>query len=415
MKKFILVFSLALAGFFCSIDVQASNYKSEGLLNLTDTVVFDLSTATYSNNGGIYYIDIPVLIYSNDPGINALDFWFHFDLSKMTYVSTVSLEAGLDPFTNYNVNSQVLSNTTSGTSISYSAPTYSELLILRFSLTNACTDIVPSDFSAITALVNGNLSSYLFVPPHPIPPFTIQQPQPYCSGSDIVFNYPLTTVNGRNIQSYAWDFGNGQTSALQSDTAVYAAEGNYPVVLTLTTVDGCVYPIQNAVPIYPTPVAAFSSNWDEPTNVVSFTNESTITSGSINLYTWDFGGSTSNLQNPNYTFPIPGYYDVTLTATSDLGCTSSITQLVTAIDIVELDNRSFHIYPNPASDQIFVTSSFHTIARITDVTGRVVSENYIIQGNQTTDINVSSLAGGYYFLESVGDETVVRERFLIEN
>ncbi|MFA9221703.1 MAG: T9SS type A sorting domain-containing protein, partial [Sediminibacterium sp.] len=93
----------------------------------------------------------------------------------------------------------------------------------------------------------------------------------------------------------------------------------------------------------------------------------------------------------------------------------SITQLVTAIDIVELDNRSFHIFPNPASDQIFVESSFHTIARITDVTGRVVTQNYIIQGNQTTDINVSSLAGGYYFLESIGNESVVRERFLIED
>ena len=222
-------------------------------------------------------------------------------------------------------------------------------------------------------------------------------------------------MNGRTIQFYAWDFGNGQVSSLQSDIAIYTTEGDYPVTLTLTTVDGCVYPIQNVIPIFPTPVAAFSSNWDEPTNVVSFTNESTISSGSINLFTWDFGTSTSNLQNPDYTFPTPGYYDVTLTATSDLGCTSSITQLVTAIDIVELDSRIFHIFPNPASDQIFVESSFHTIARITDVTGRVVSQNYIIQGNQTTDINVSSLASGYYFLESIGNESVVRERFLIED
>lgn len=413
MKNILLRIFVAIIVLFVSKEVSAK--QSNEFLNLTDTVVFDLSTATYSNSGGVYYIDIPVLIYSNDPGINALDFWFHFDLSKMTYVSTTSLEAGLDPFTNYNVNSQVLSNTTSGTSIAYSAPTYSQLLILRFSLTNACTDILPSDFSAITALVNGNLSSYLFVPPHPIPPFTIQQPQPYCSGNDIVFNYPLTTVNGRNIQSYAWDFGNGQTSALQSDTAVYATEGNYPVVLTLTTVDGCVYPIQNEVPIYPTPVAAFSSSWDEPTNVVSFTNESTITSGTINLLAWDFGSSTSNLQNPNYTFPIPGYYNVTLTATSDLGCTSSITQLVTAIDIVELENRSFRIFPIPASDMIQVESSVHAAVRITDVTGRVISENYILQGNQTTNINVSSLTNGYYFLESVGNNAVMRERFLIEN
>jgi hypothetical protein len=377
--------------------------------------VFDLSLATFSNSGGIYYIDIPVLIHSNNTGINALDFWFNFNLNKMTYVSTVPLESGIDPFTNFNVNNQVLSNTTSGTSASFSTPLYTQILMLRFSLASACTEVLPSDFTNPFALVNGILSSYLFVGPDAIPPFEIEQPQPYCSSDEIVFNYPYASVNGRTIQSYSWDFGNGQVSSLQSDVAVYDAEGNYPVTLTLTTVDGCVYPIQNTVPIFPTPVAAFSSNWDEPSNVVSFTNESTISSGNINLYTWDFGGSTSNLQNPDYTFPIEGYYDVTLTATSDLGCTSSITQLVTAIDIIELDNRNFHIFPNPANDFIQIESNVHTVGRITDVTGRILTENFIIQANQVTSFDVSNLATGYYFLKSVDGNTVLRERFVIEN
>ncbi len=415
MKKLILVFTLALAGFFCSTDVQGFNRNSEELLTLTDTVVFDLSSATYSNSGGIYYIDIPVLIYSTNTGINALDFWFNFNLNKMTYVSTVPLVSGLDPFTNYNVNNLVLSNTTSGTSASFSTPLYTEILMLRFSLASACTEIIPADFTNPFALVNGILSSYLFLGPDAIPPFEIQQPQPYCTSDEIVFNYPYTSVNGRTIQSYAWDFGNGQVSSLQSDIAIYTTEGDYPVTLTLTTVDGCVYPIQNVIPIFPTPVAAFSSNWDEPTNVVSFTNESTISSGSINLFTWDFGTSTSNLQNPDYTFPIEGYYDVTLTATSDLGCTSSITQLVTAIDIIELDNRNFHIFPNPANDFIQIESNFHTVGRITDVTGRILTENFIIQANQVTSFDVSTLATGYYFLESVDVDTVLRERFVVEN
>ena len=160
MKKLILVFTLALAGFFCSTDVQGFNRNSEELLTLTDTVVFDLSSATYSNSGGIYYIDIPVLIYSNNTGINALDFWFNFNLNKMTYVSTVPLVSGLDPFTNYNVNNLVLSNTTSGTSASFSTPLYTEILMLRFSLASACTEIIPADFTNPFALVNGILSSY---------------------------------------------------------------------------------------------------------------------------------------------------------------------------------------------------------------------------------------------------------------
>ncbi len=414
MKNIIFKIAVLFFGFFAFYDASATQRDSKELLILTDTVVFDLSTATYSNAGGVYYIDIPISIHSTDLGINALDFWFQFNTSKMTYQSTTALVPGLDPFTNFNVNNQVLSNTTSGPSLSFSTPLYTEVLMLRFVLTSACTEIYPSDFFSIFALVNGNLSSHLFVGPSGIPNFEIQQPQPYCSEDEIVFNYPYTSVNGRTIQSYSWDFGNGQLSSLQSDTAIYSAEGDYPVSLTLTTVDGCVYSLQNFIPIYPTPVAAFSSSWDEPTNVVSFTNESTISSGSINLYTWDFGGSTSNLQNPDYTFPIPDYYNVTLTATSNLGCTNSITQLVAAIDIVELDNRSFHIFPNPANAFIQIESNFHTMARITDITGRILTDNFIIQANQITNYDVSTLSTGFYFLESIDGDYVFRERFVVE-
>jgi len=415
MNKLILVFTLSIAGFCYSMNAQGASRNFEGMLTPTDTVVFDLSAATYSNTGGIYYIDIPVLIHSNFTGINALDFWFNFNLNKMTYVSTVSLVGGFSTLSFYNSINQLLSNTSSGPTVNYSAPLYTQLIKLRFSLADACTEIVTSDFTNAVALVNGEQSSYLFIGPSEAPPFEIEQPQPYCSNDELVFNYPYSTINGRVIQSYAWDFGNGQTSALQSDVAVYDAEGNYPVTLSLTTVDGCVYPIQNTVAIAPSPVAAFSSSWDEPSNVVSFVNESTISSGSINVYTWDFGSGTSNLQNPDFTFPVPDYYNVTLTATSDLGCTNSITQLVTAIGIVELNNRSFHIFPIPASEYIQVESSFRTIVRITDVTGRVISQNYTLPLNQTTNINVSSLANGFYFLESVGEEAIVRERFLIED
>ena len=414
MKNILLKIAVLFLGVFAFFDAFATQKDSNEFLILTDTVVFDISAASYSNAGGVYYIDIPISIHSTDLGINALDFWFQFNTTKMTYQSCIALVPGLDPFTNFNVNNQVLSNTTSGPSLSFSTPLYTEVLMLRFVLTSACTEIYPSDFFSIFALVNGNLSSHLFVGPSGIPNFEIQQPQPYCSVDEIVFNYPYTSVNGRTIQSYSWDFGNGQVSSLQSDTAIYSTEGDYPVTLTLTTVDGCEYSLQNFIPIYPTPVAAFSSNWDEPTNVVSFTNESTIASGSINLYTWDFGTSTSNLQNPDYTFPIPDYYNVTLTATSDLGCTNSITQLVSAIDIVELDNRSFHIFPNPANAFIQIESNFHTMARITDITGRILTENFIIQANQITNYDVSILSTGFYFLESIDGDYVFRERFAVE-
>ncbi|MDP4630246.1 MAG: PKD domain-containing protein [Flavobacteriales bacterium] len=415
MKNILLKIAVLLLGVFAFFDAFATQKDSNEFLILTDTVVFDISAASYSNSGGMFYIDIPISIHSTDADINALDFWFQFNTNKMTYQSTTALVPGLDPFTNFNVNNQVLSNTTSGTSISFSTPLYTDILMIRFVLTSACTEIYPSDFFSIFALVNGNLSSHLFVGPSGIPNFEIQQPQPYCSEDEIVFNYPYTSVNGRTIQSYSWDFGNGQVSSLQSDVAIYAAEGDYSVTLTLTTTDGCIYSVQNIIPIYPSPVAAFSSSWDEPTNVVSFTNESTISSGSINFYNWDFGTSTSNLQNPDYTFPIPDYYNVTLTATSDLGCTNSITQLVTAIDIVELDYRNFSLFPNPASTILQVESNFQAHVRVVDASGRLLTQNVELLPNRMTTLNISMLSDGLYFLECVENQSVYRERFMVQH
>ena len=89
--------------------------------------------------------------------------------------------------------------------------------------------------------------------------------------------------------------------------------------------------------------------------------------------------------------------------------------MVTAIDIIELDNRNFHIFPNPANDFIQIESNFHTVGRITDVTGRILTENFIIQANQVTNFDVSTLSTGFYFLESIDGDTIFRERFVVEN
>ncbi len=412
LQKIGVILFLSLMS-FCSF---AGVEDSEEFVTWADTVVFDLAGAEYSSAGGVFYIDIPVLIHSTNTNINALDFWFLFNTSKMTYQSTTALVTGLDPFTNFNANNQVLSNTTSGTSITFSTPLFTEILNLRFVLTGACTEIFPSDFNSIFALVNGNLSSYLFVEPTGIPPFEIQQPEPYCSADALIFNYPLTTINGRDIVSYDWSFGNGQFGNLQSETVTYGAAGDYPVELTIVTEDGCVFSQEDSVPVFISPVAAFSSSYDAILNVVSFTNESTIASGSVDFYNWDFGSGTSNLESPNHTFPALDFYDVTLTVTSDLGCSATITQLVSATDnVLELSNRSFSIFPNPTASFLNVESSFHTLARITDVTGRVVVSNLVVQSGQTTTIDVSALASGYYFIESIAQENVVRERFLKEN
>src|SRR5690606_21220432 len=64
---------------------------------------------------------------------------------------------------------------------------------------------------------------------------------------------------------------------------------------------------------------------------VQFTNNSSISSGTIVSKEWDFNdGTPSVLSNsPTYTYALDGSYVVTLTATSDQGCVQTATDNIT--------------------------------------------------------------------------------------
>ena len=69
-----------------------------------------------------------------------------------------------------------------------------------------------------------------------------------------------------------------------------------------------------------------------------------------------------------------------------------------------------HIYPNPASDYLFVTlnqtqRSPETIA-VSDITGKILMQKTVsnIEGNNYITLNISKLTAGTYFLITGGNE-----------
>ncbi|MFK7784615.1 MAG: PKD domain-containing protein, partial [Crocinitomicaceae bacterium] len=55
--------------------------------------------------------------------------------------------------------------------------------------------------------------------------------------------------------------------------------------------------------------------------VIGFSDVSAINVGTISSWNWNFGdGGTSDLQNPQYTYLLPGMFDVQLTVSSNEGC-----------------------------------------------------------------------------------------------
>jgi len=83
---------------------------------------------------------------------------------------------------------------------------------------------------------------------------------------------------------------------------------------------------QTIITVNQLPTAAFSFTVPScETREITFTDGSTPNSGILNSWTWDFGDGppTSPLQNPTHVYAAAGTYNVTLTVTTDKGCTSN--------------------------------------------------------------------------------------------
>jgi gliding motility-associated-like protein len=177
-------------------------------------------------------------------------------------------------------------------------------------------------------------------------PVTNFGPQDVCLGAPTMF-FDSTTVNNanspNNIVSWTWDFGDGVgTSNNQNPVYAYANEGTFPAMLTVVSNNGCTHDTTINVNVHPNPTVDFDGPASGCSPVcVDFVNNSAITTGVISTWQWDFGdGGTSGSINPSHCFvndnhASPMSFDVTLTAISDQGCTTTLTKnaLVTAFPI----------------------------------------------------------------------------------
>lgn len=364
---------------------------------LNDTIIFDINQAVFTNVGGINYIEFPVILKSTNTAINSFDFWFQFNINKLTYASTSAVISGLDAFSNYNTANFYLSNTSSGTSITFNIPTNVPVIKLKFELATACTEITQGDFSNITTLFNGDVSAYKFIAQtdHPI---DITTPDPLCTYNYIEFTYP-SSIYGKQITNYQWDFGNGDQSTSQTDSTIFNV-GNHTVNLNVTTVDGCTHTITRDVTILEGPNALFSAVLDANFLSYNFINQSTILTGSITSYLWDFGdqSATSDLENPNHDYQTHSSFLVSLTVGSDNGCVNVYDTLVSTTNgLTEFLFNQFELSPNPTSNtcQIHAKHGFVGDVELRDVNGQLVySESF--QGNEQT-IDLTDLSAGVYF------------------
>ena len=191
-------------------------------------------------------------------------------------------------------------------------------------------------------------------------------------------------VNNSNISSgnlsYIWDFGDGTFSSSINSTKIYLTPITYNVELTATSNFGCTTSLIQPVIVNPLPDPSFSVIETCPGSPSGFANTSTIVSGTISGYNWDFGdGTQSNVQSPLKTYTSAGTFTVSLTATSSEGCLNSISQPVT----VTIGNVSGNVRGNILGSTNVCVGNNGGSLLLTGQTGSILQWEYQDAGNNT--------------------------------
>jgi gliding motility-associated-like protein len=199
--------------------------------------------------------------------------------------------------------------------VAYSTPgTYTVKLVVRNA--DGTTGITKTNYITVNASPTASFSANITTG---------------CIPVNVQFTDASTSTSG-SIVSWEWDFGDGGKSTARNPQHTYSNTGFYSVTLTVTSSSGCksTATYGRYIRIVAGVKAEFTTGKAlscQPPYNVNFINNS---SGPGNMtFQWDLGnGNTSTQASPSSTYAA-ATYNVTLTATSEFGCSNTITKPVT--------------------------------------------------------------------------------------
>lgn len=168
---------------------------------------------------------------------------------------------------------------------------------------------------------------------HPLPTITITGPSDICYGSPV-------TLTASGAQTYTW-----QPGAMTGPTVTTSPASTTTYTVTGTDANGCTNSATHTVNVNPYPNVSFTFSPKEGCSplCVQFTNNSSISSGSIVASTWYFISDSSILANPNYCFyntsADVAYIIPSVKAVSDKGCVS-----------FAISSDTIKVYPQPVAN-----------------------------------------------------------------
>jgi gliding motility-associated-like protein len=155
------------------------------------------------------------------------------------------------------------------------------------------------------------------------------------------------------------------------------------------------------VVVYPKPAAAFTTANNCFGTATAFTNTSTVSAGGIQFNNWDFGNASNSISvSPSYTYAAAGTYNVVLIATSNFGCSDTVTNPVTVYALPVAQITSAGASPFCLGDTLTLSVPMDTLHTYLWNTG---STQNSIQADTTGNyvVTVTDTATGCTAMDSV--------------
>ncbi len=221
----------------------------------------------------------------------------------------------------------------------------------------------------------------------------------HCFGAVSNFTNQSTIPAGNTIVSYAWNFGNNQTSSAVNPQVNYGLPYSYLVQLTATSNFNCSTTYTASINIYNLPNVNFTANNACLNQTTQYNNSTIISGGNITKWRWDFQNDgiwdDTVSVNPSIVFPNSGNFNTKLQAVSNYQCASAKTSAVI-------------VHANPVAE--FTTKSgclgdgniFNNLSTSSD--GPIVSNQWDFNGDNVVDNLIASphytyVANGVYLVK----------------
>jgi gliding motility-associated-like protein len=152
-------------------------------------------------------------------------------------------------------------------------------------------------------------------------------------------------ISSGSVSQWNWQFGDNTSSTAQNPPAkTYSAEGFYLPSVSIVSDKNCYDTFGTTIYVAPMPKVDFTGGTVCLKEPIDFKNLSTISNGTLTKYAWDFGDDYSSSDfEPSHVYAEAKTFNVKLTATSNLGCVSSLEKLNEVV-IEGLPDVAFSFY-----------------------------------------------------------------------